>query len=101
MMNLICLMVLIQFLTFKITLSSKNTKLSRKILLLSLETMRRAKKLEVQLESSQKDVDKDNDGEDVPKLESNEVLLVLLVLTVISKHLKYCLLLYLIHNLVS
>ena len=101
MMNLICLMVLIQFLTFKITLSSKNTKLSRKILLLSLETMRRAKKLEVQLESAQKDVDKDNDGEDVPKLESNEVLLVLLVVTVISKHLKYCLLLYLIHNLVS
>ena len=63
--------------------------------------MRRGKKLEVQLESAQKDVDKDNDGEDVPKLESNEVLLVLLVLTVISKHLKYCLLLYLIHNLVS
>ena len=63
--------------------------------------MRRAKKLEAQLESAQKDVDKDNDGEDVPKLESNEVLLVLLVLTVISKHLKYCLLLYLIHNLVS
>ena len=63
--------------------------------------MRRAKKLEAQLESAQKDVDKDNDGEDVPKLEFNEVLLVLLVLTVISKHLKYCLLLYLIHNLVS
>ena len=44
--------------------------------MLSLETMRRGKKLEVQLESAQKDVDKDNDGEDVPKLESKEVLLV-------------------------
>ena len=44
--------------------------------MLSLETMRRGKKLEVQLESAQKDVDKDDDGEDVPKLESKEVLLV-------------------------
>ena len=88
-------MVLIQFLTFKITfnLSSKNTqsfnwkppiqiyqnkiknriifkvKTGYKLELLSPETMKL-------LGSTKKDVDKDKNGEDVPKLESVEVVLV-------------------------
>ena len=94
MMNLICLMVLIQFLTFKITLnlSSQNKTLAEnppieiypnkiknrtvfkiktgyKLELLSLETMRL-------LGSEKQDVDKDKDGEDVAKRESAEVVLV-------------------------
>ena len=94
MMNLICLMDHIQLQTFRITLnlSSKNMKLWLKILpykftpiksktvvfiiktgykleLLFPETMKL-------LGSTKKDVDKDKDGEDVPKLESVEVVLV-------------------------
>ena len=95
MKKLNCLMNHIQFLTFKITLSlsSKNTKLWLKIFpykftpiksktgfvfkvktgckqeLLSQETMKL-------LGSSEKDVDQDKIGEDVPKLESDEVVLV-------------------------
>ena len=94
MMNLICLVVLIQFLTFKITLnlSSKITKLWLKILpykfipiksktelflkiktgykleLVSLETIKL-------LGSTKRNVDKDTDGEDVPKPEYVEVVL--------------------------
>ena len=59
------------------------TKTGYKLGLLSPETMKL-------LRSAKKDVDKDKDGEDEPKLES-----------VIRKHLKYYLLLYLIKNLVS
>ena len=84
---LICLMVLTQFLTFRITLnlSSKNTKLKNKIKiknrtvfivktsykleLLSQETMKL-------IGSTKKDVDKDKDEEVVSKLESVEVVLV-------------------------
>ena len=84
---LICLMVLTQFLTFRITLnlSSKNTKLKNKIKiknrtvfkektsykleLLSRETMKL-------IGSTKKDVDKDKDEEVVSKLESVEVVLV-------------------------
>ena len=88
-------MVLIQFLTFRVTLSlpSKNTRLWLKIFpykftpiksktgfvfkvktgckqeLSSQETMKL-------LGSSKKDVDQDKIGEDVPKLESDEVVLV-------------------------
>ena len=55
------------------------------------------------LASAKKDVDKDKDGEDL----QNQNLLkslqytVIYSITVISKHLKYCLLFYLINNLVS
>ena len=87
-------MVLIQFLTFKITLnlSSQNKTLAEnppieiypnkiknrivfkiktgyKLELLSLETMRL-------LGSAEKDIGKDKDGEDVPNLESVEVVLI-------------------------
>ena len=93
MKNLICLMVLIQFLTFKIplNLSSKHKTLAEnplikiypnkiknrivfkvktgyKLELLSPEIMKL-------LGGTKKDVDKDKDGEDVPKLESVEVVL--------------------------
>ena len=51
------------------------------------------------LESTKKDVDQDKDGEDVPKLESVEV--VLLHCNLINKHLKCYLLLYQINNLGS
>ena len=47
------------------------------------------------LGSTKKDVDKNKYGEDVPKIDT-----VISSITVISKHLKYCLLLYLINNLV-
>ena len=47
------------------------------------------------------DVDKDKDGEDVPKLESVGVVLMHCRLVNNGQHLKYCLLLYLINNLVS
>ena len=57
------------------------------------------------LESTKKDVDKDKDGEDLPKLESVEVVLMHCNLVsnshYISKHPKYYLVLYLINNLVS
>ena len=93
MMNLICLMVLIRFLTFKITLklSSKKKetltenppiqiypnkikcvfkiKTGYKLELLSPETMKL-------LGSTKKDVDKDKNEEGVSKLESVEVVLV-------------------------
>ena len=70
-------------------------KTGYKLELLSPETMKL-------LRSAKKDVDKDKDGEDVTKLKSVEVVLVhCTIVTVISKHLKYCLLLYLINNLVS
>ena len=93
MILLICQMVLMQFLTFRITLnlSSKTRNFNRKstqiytnkiknrimskvktgykLELLSLETMKL-------LGSTKKDVDKDKNGEDVPKLESVEVVLV-------------------------
>ena len=95
MMNLICLMVLIKFLTFKITfeftikkhktlaenppIQTYPNKIKNRIIfkiktgykleLLSPETMKL-------LGSTKKDVDKDKDGEDVPKLESVEVVLV-------------------------
>ena len=52
------------------------------------------------LGSAKKDVDKDKDGEDVPKLESVDVVLVQSNL-VNNSYLKYCLLLYLINNLFS
>ena len=52
------------------------------------------------LGSAKKDVDKDKDGEDVPKLESVDVVLVQSNL-VSNSYLKYCLLLYLINNLFS
>ena len=94
MMNLICLVVLIQFLTFRITLnlSSKkhetlaenppihiypnkiknrivfNIKRGYKLELLTPETMKL-------LGSTKKDVDKDKDGKNVSKLESVEVIL--------------------------
>ena len=95
MILLICLMVLIQFMTFKITFEfiikkhktlvenspiqiypnkTKNrivftVKTGYKLELLSLKTMKL-------LGSTKKDVDKDKDGEDEPKLESAEVVLV-------------------------
>ena len=93
MILLICQMVLMQFLTFRITLnlSSKTRNFNRKstqiytnkiknrimskvktgykLELLSLETMKL-------LGSTKKDVDKDKNREDVPKLESVEVVLV-------------------------
>ena len=55
------------------------------------------------LGSLKKDADKDKDGEDVPKLESVEVILLQynLVNNSYQQALKYCLLLYLINNLVS
>ena len=94
MMLLICLMVLTQFLTFRtiLSLSSKNTKLTEnppvqiypnkiknrivlkikigyELELLTPETMKL-------LGSTKKDADKDKDEENVPKLESVEVILV-------------------------
>ena len=95
MILLICLMVLIQFMTFKITFEfiikkhetlvenspiqiypnkTKNrivfkVKTGYKLELLPLKTMKL-------LGSTKKDVDKDKDGEDEPKLESAEVVLV-------------------------
>ena len=93
MILLICQMVLMQFLTFRITLnlSSKTRNFNRKstqiytnkiknrimskvktgykLELLSLETMKL-------LGSTKKDVDKDKNRENVPKLESVEVVLV-------------------------
>ena len=67
-------------------------KAGYKLKLLSPETMKI-------LESTKKDVDQDKDGEDVPKLESVEV--VLLHCNLVNKHLKYYLLLYQINNLGS
>ena len=51
--------------------------------------------------STKKDVDQDKDKEDVPELESVEVVLVHcnLIITIINKHRKYYLLLYQINNL--
>ena len=71
-------------------------KIGYKLELLSLVTMKL-------LESTKKDVDKDKGGEDLPKLESVQVVLVPcnLSITVISEHLKHYLLLCLINNLVS
>ena len=94
MILFICLMVLTQFLTFRtiLSLSSKNTKLTEnppvqiypnkiknrtvlkikigyKLELLTPETMKL-------LGSTKKDVEKDKDDENVPKLESVEVILV-------------------------
>ena len=77
-------------------------KTGYKVELLSSETMEL-------LGGTKKDVDQDKDGEDVPKLESVEVVLVhcnnnnfqQLSITIINKHKKYCLLLYLINNLVN
>ena len=63
-------------------------KTGYKLELLSPETMKL-------LGSTKKDVDKNKYGEDVPKIDT-----VISSITVISKHLKYCLLLYLINNLV-
>ena len=53
------------------------------------------------LGSTEKDVDKDKNGENVPKLESTEVVLVHcnLVKTIISTHQKFYLLLHQINNL--
>ena len=61
--------------------------------LLSSETMKL-------LGSSKKDVDQDKDGEDVPKLESAEVIqcIVIQSITIINKHLQYYLLLCQINN---
>ena len=53
------------------------------------------------LGNTKKDVNKDKDGEDTTRLESVEVVLVHESITVISKHLKYYLLLCLINNFVS
>ena len=95
MILLICLMVLIQFLTFRITLnlSLKNTKLLLKIvpykfiqkkiknrIVFKIKTGYKLELLSPEttelLGSTKKDVDKDKDREDVPKLESVEVVLV-------------------------
>ena len=67
-----------------------------KLELLSPETMKL-------LGSTKKDVNKDKDGEDVPKLESVEVVLVHcnLVNSSFSQHPKYSLLLFLINNLAT
>ena len=122
MMNLNCLMDHILFQTFKITfefiIKKRETlvesptkqiyhnKFKNKIVfkinagykleLLSTEIIKL-------LGSARKDVDKVKDGEDVPKLESVEVgsVTVIQSITVIRKHLKYYLLLYLRNNLVS
>ena len=122
MMNLNCLMDHILFQTFKITfefiIKKRETlvesltkqiyhnKFKNKIVfkinagckleLLSTEIIKL-------LGSPKKDDDKVNDGEDVPKLESVEVVSVTVIqsITVIRKHLKYYLLLYLRNNLVS
>ena len=71
-------------------------KTGYKLELLSPETMKL-------LGSTEKDVGKDKNGEDVPKLESIEVVqyTVIQSITVIRKHLKYYLILCLINNLVS
>ena len=63
-------------------------------LFLSHETMKL-------LRSTKKDVDQDEDGKDVPKLESVEVALVHLTysITIINKHLKYYLVWYQINSL--
>ena len=55
------------------------------------------------LGSSKNDVNQDNDGEDIPKLESVKVVLVHLIeqITIINKHRKYYLLLIQIKNLDS
>ena len=95
MMNLICLMAVAQFLTFKSTLnlSSKNIKLWLKILPYKLSKQNQKQdcfkiktgcKLEILspetmklLGSAKKYIDTDQDGENLPKLESVEVVLVL------------------------
>ena len=54
--------------------------------------------------STKEDVDQNKDGQDVPKLESVEVVLVhcnLVNITIINKHRKYYLRLYQISNLDS
>ena len=51
------------------------------------------------LGSTEKDVDQDRDGKNVPKLESVEVVLVHCNVVKNNKYLKYYLLLYLINNL--
>ena len=63
-------------------------------LFLSHETMKL-------LRSTKEDVDQDEDGKDVPKLESVEVALVHLTysITIINKHLKYYLVWYQINSL--
>ena len=55
------------------------------------------------LGSAKRDVDQDKDREDVPKLETAEIVLVHcnLSITIISKHLGYYFLLYQINNLDS
>ena len=71
-------------------------KTGYKLELLSEETMQL-------LGSSKKFIDKNKDGELVPRLETVEVVLVYcnLVITIINKHLKYYLPLYQINNLVN
>ena len=71
-------------------------KIGCKLELLFPETMKL-------LECAKKDVDKDKGGEDVPKLQSVEVVLghCNLVNNITREHLKYFLLLYLINNLVN
>ena len=84
MRNLNCLMDHIQFLTFKITLnlSSKNTKLWLKIHLFKFTPIKPKTKLFIIFRNNEtikeykKNVDQDEDGEDVPKLESVLVVLV-------------------------
>ena len=70
-------------------------KTGYKLELLSPETMK------LLMSTKKKDVDKDKDGEDVPKLESVEVIIVHYNLVNNSyQHIVYYLLLYLINNLV-
>ena len=71
-------------------------KTGYKLELLSEETMQL-------LGNSKKFIDKNKDGEIVPRLETVEVVLVYcnLVITIINKHLKYYLPLYQINNLVN
>ena len=93
MINSICLMVLTQFLIFRITLnlSSKNTKLQLKILRYiftrikskqdcfqsknRLQTRTFISENDETISEYKRDVDKDKDGENIPKLETAEVVL--------------------------
>ena len=70
-------------------------KTGYKLELLSSETMKL-------LGSTKRDIDQDKDGEDVPKLESIELVLMNCnLVTIINKHQKYYLLLFQINNLDS
>ena len=70
-------------------------KTEYKLELLSSETMKL-------LGSTKRDIDQDKDGEDVPKLESIELVLMNCnLVTIINKHQKYYLLLFQINNLDS